>query len=111
MGTTPWTALVFLTFWMQLQGVSDLAASLLLATFLAANAAGAQRAAPPPACPRLLHHALCAPLCMLPLPPTPTLCPPSHPLPPLPPTPPPQAGCWGGTWATGRPRGGQTTAA
>ena len=39
-GTTPWSALVFLTFYFQLLGMSDFVASLLMAVFLAANAAG-----------------------------------------------------------------------
>jgi len=39
-GTTPWLALVFLTLWFQLLGMSDLQASLLLATFLAAMGLG-----------------------------------------------------------------------
>ena len=40
MGTTPWSALVFLTLYFQLLGMSDAAASLLMAAFLASNAAG-----------------------------------------------------------------------
>jgi MFS family permease len=39
-GSTPWTALVFLTLYFQLIGMSDLMASLLMAIFLAANACG-----------------------------------------------------------------------
>jgi hypothetical protein len=39
-GTAPWNSLVFLTYYLQLGGLSDLAASSLLALFLAANAAG-----------------------------------------------------------------------
>ena len=39
-GTTPWSALVFLTLYFQLIGLSDFSASLLMAVFLAANAAG-----------------------------------------------------------------------
>lgn len=39
-GSAPWSALVFLTLYFQLLGFSDLAASLLMAAFLAANAAG-----------------------------------------------------------------------
>lgn len=39
-GTTPWLALVFITLWLQLLGFSDFSASLLVAAFLAANAAG-----------------------------------------------------------------------
>ena len=39
-GTTPWVALVFLTLYFQLLGMSDLTASLLMATFLACNALG-----------------------------------------------------------------------
>lgn len=40
-GSTPWNALVFATFYFQLLGFSDLQASVLLAAFLAANAVGA----------------------------------------------------------------------
>lgn len=39
-GTTPWSALVFLTFYFQLLGMGDWTASCLLSIFLAANAAG-----------------------------------------------------------------------
>jgi MFS family permease len=39
-GTTPWSALVFLTLYFQLLGMSDLMSSILMAIFLAANAAG-----------------------------------------------------------------------
>lgn len=39
-GTTPWSALVFLTLYFQLLGMSDLTASILVAVFLAANAVG-----------------------------------------------------------------------
>ena len=39
-GTTPWSALVFLTLYFQLLGMSDFMASILMAIFLAANAAG-----------------------------------------------------------------------
>ena len=39
-GSTPWSALVFLTLYFQLIGMSDLVASLLMAIFLAANALG-----------------------------------------------------------------------
>jgi hypothetical protein len=41
LGTTPWVALVFLTLYFQLLGMSDLTASLLMATFLACSALGA----------------------------------------------------------------------
>ncbi|GAB4823909.1 hypothetical protein N2152v2_010955 [Parachlorella kessleri] len=40
MGSMPWNALVFLTFYFQLLGMSDFQASLLLAVFLATNAIG-----------------------------------------------------------------------
>ena len=43
-GTTPWLALVFLTLYLQLLGMQDWVASLLLALFLGANAAGARSA-------------------------------------------------------------------
>jgi MFS family permease len=39
-GTTPWSALVFLTLYFQLLGMSDLMSSILMAIFLAANAVG-----------------------------------------------------------------------
>jgi len=39
-GSTPWSALVFLTLYFQLLGMSDFTASLLVAVFLACNAAG-----------------------------------------------------------------------
>lgn len=39
-GTTPWNALVFLTFYLQLLGMTDLAASVLMSTFLGATAVG-----------------------------------------------------------------------
>ena len=41
MGSVPWSALVFLTLYFQLLGMSDLQASALNALFLAANALGA----------------------------------------------------------------------
>lgn len=40
LGTTPWLALVFSTLYLQLLGFSDLQASVLVAIFLASNAAG-----------------------------------------------------------------------
>jgi len=52
-GTTPWLALVFLTLYLQLLGMPDRVAKLLLALFLGANAAGrcppSFRAVPPAA--------------------------------------------------------------
>lgn len=41
LGTTPWLALVWITLYLQLLGMSDLQASLVMASFLGANAAGA----------------------------------------------------------------------
>ncbi len=43
-GSTPWNALVFLTFYFQLIGMSDFQASILLAVFLASNGIGKQQA-------------------------------------------------------------------
>lgn len=43
-GTAPWLALVFMTLYLQLLGMSDLQASLLMACFLGSSAAGAPRA-------------------------------------------------------------------
>ncbi len=40
MGTIPWNALVFLTLYMQLMGMSDLDASMLMSLFLGATALG-----------------------------------------------------------------------
>ena len=45
-GSTPWNALVFLTFYFQLLGMSDFQASLLLAVFLATNAIGRSAGGP-----------------------------------------------------------------
>lgn len=39
-GTTPWYALAYMTLYLQLVGMSDLQASSLMATFLAASATG-----------------------------------------------------------------------
>lgn len=57
-GSTPWNALVFTTFWFQLVGFSDLQASILLAAFLAANAAGRLLPGVAVACRRLLTRAV-----------------------------------------------------
>ena len=40
MGTIPWNALVFLTLYMQLMGMSDFDASMLMSLFLGATAVG-----------------------------------------------------------------------
>ena len=39
-GSVPWTALVFLTLYLQLLGMSDFAASMLMAVFLGSTALG-----------------------------------------------------------------------
>jgi len=45
MGTIPWNALVFLTLYMQLMGMSDFDASMLMSLFLGATAVGRLRGA------------------------------------------------------------------
>ena len=40
LGTIPWTAIVFLTLYLQLIGMSDFAASALMSLFLTGTAAG-----------------------------------------------------------------------
>ena len=42
-GSTPWNALVFLTLYLQLLGMSDFTASLLMALFLGGSAAGGMK--------------------------------------------------------------------
>ncbi len=58
-GSTPWNAMVFFTLYLQLLGMSDFAASLLMAVFLGGTAVGESLAPGLPTTPCRLSHTSC----------------------------------------------------